>query len=241
MKQIKNLFRASALLMALFFSACNSGQAGNKENENLSVVDFQKQIKASGNSNIVDVRTPEEYKGGHLEHAQNIDWNGSSFESDIEKLDKNKVAFLYCLSGGRSAAAAAYMREHGFKKVYEMQGGMMAWRSQNLPEVIDLKTEKKPGMNKSDFDKETASNNKVLVDFYAEWCMPCKKMQPFLEEIAKERTEVKVLRINADENMDLCKELGIEALPVVLYYAGGKLMWRKDGFQSKEVLIQNLK
>lgn len=235
---ISSLFKSASILLAIVVMACNNGTAGS---DNLSVLEFQKQLKAASDAQLLDVRTPEEFKGGHLEHALNYDWNGSDFDAQMNTLDKNKPTFVYCLSGGRSGAAASYMREHGFKKVYEMQGGMMSWRAQNLAEVIDLATEKKAGMSKADFEKEVAMNEKVLVDVYAEWCMPCKKMAPFLEEIAKERSDVKVMRINADEHMNLCKELGIEGLPVVMYYVNGKSVWRKDGFQSKQDLLNGLK
>jgi thioredoxin len=241
MKKIMNLFKASILLLTILLSACNNGQAGNKENQNLSASEFQKQIKAAASSNIIDVRTPEEYVGGHIEHSQNINWNGDHFEAEIEKLDKNTPAFVYCLGGGRSASAASFMREHGFKKVYELQGGMMSWRSKNLAEVIDLTTEKKPGMSKADFEKQLSVSNKVLVDVYAEWCVPCKKMKPSLDAISAERTDVKLLSINADDNMNLCKELGIESLPVLIYFEKGKQVWRKDGYQTKEDILKDIK
>jgi thioredoxin-like negative regulator of GroEL len=65
-------------------------------------------------------------------------------------------------------------------------------------------------------------------------------MKPSLEEIATEKTDVKVIRINADENMELCKQLNVTALPVLMYYNTQKLSWRKDGFQSKEELLKGL-
>lgn len=235
---ISQVLKSASIVFAFFLMACNSGTAGP---DNLSAVDFQKQLKATSNPQLVDVRTPEEFAGGHLEHALNYDWNGNDFDAQMNKLDKTQPAFVYCLSGGRSGAAASYMREHGFKKVYEMQGGMMSWRSQNLPEVTDVATEKKAGMSKAEFETELMKHEKVLVDVYAEWCIPCKKMAPFLEEISKERSDVTVMRINADEHMNLCKELGIDALPVVMYFSNGKLSWRKDGFQSKQDLLNGIK
>ena len=84
---------------------------------------------------MLDVRTPAEYTQGHLSNARNIDWNGGEFEKSIAKLDKSKPVFVYCLSGGRSAAAASKMRSIGFREVYELSGGFAKWKAAKLPEA----------------------------------------------------------------------------------------------------------
>ena len=67
-----------------------------------------------------------------LPDARNIDYNSSGFLTEIDTLDKTKPYFVYCLSGGRSKSAANYMRNHGFREVYDMKGGTMAWTKNNL-------------------------------------------------------------------------------------------------------------
>ncbi len=77
---------------------------------------------------LVDVRTPREYKGGHIGKAINIDlFQGGSFKQAIEKLDKSKPVYLYCRSGSRSKKAAQKILDMGFEKVYDLKGGYMRW------------------------------------------------------------------------------------------------------------------
>src|SRR5690606_5746299 len=77
---------------------------------------------------LVDVRTPEEFSGGYIVGAQNIDYQSPTFEEDIRKLDKNKPVILYCKSGVRSSNCADIMIKAGFEKVYDLQGGISKWK-----------------------------------------------------------------------------------------------------------------
>ena len=78
---------------------------------------------------LLDVRTPEEYSEGHIEGATLIDYNDSSFDSEIGKLDKDATYLIYCRSGGRSGKAVHKMIGAGFKDVTNMEGGYNAWSS----------------------------------------------------------------------------------------------------------------
>ena len=77
---------------------------------------------------IIDVRTPEEYNDGHIENAINIDYRSSSFESDISKLDRDKVCLVYCRSGNRSSDAVEIMRKLGFQEIYHLDVGITGWK-----------------------------------------------------------------------------------------------------------------
>lgn len=85
---------------------------------------------------LLDVRTEKEYLQAHIEGAQKIDFYASSFASDIAKLDKSKQYLLYCRTGARSAKTLQLMQQLGFKKVYNMQGGILQWHQQKLPLLI---------------------------------------------------------------------------------------------------------
>jgi thioredoxin 1 len=188
------------------------------------------------------VRTPKEYDLGHLQGAKNFDWNETSFETQILTLDKTKPIFVYCLSGGRSSSAADKLLSEGFKQVFDLEGGIMKWRGQNLPEVKSDLEGKSIGMTRAHFDSLVTSDKLVLVDFYADWCGPCRKMKPYLEEIAKEmESKVIVVRINADENQALCKDLKIDALPVLMLYKNKMLTWSNVGYLSKEEIEAQIK
>lgn len=82
---------------------------------------------------LVDVRTPEEFKTGHIKDAENIDYNNENFKSKISSLDKSKPVLVYCRSGKRSANAAEIMKELGFTKIVSLDGGMISWEAANLP------------------------------------------------------------------------------------------------------------
>ena len=92
------------------------------------------------------------------------------------------------------------------------------------------------------FGELIQSETPVLVDFYAEWCVPCKKMKPYIDEISTTMTqEVSVIRINADDSPQLCKELGIAELPFLQLYRNNVLAWTKSGYASKEELFSKLR
>jgi len=145
------------------------------------------------------------------------------------------------LSGSRSTYAVSYMKSQGFKEVYELNGGMMKWRAASLPETTD-KALASTGMSKQQFDNLLVTDKLVLIDYYADWCAPCKKMKPYLDEISRDMADkVVVIRINADENQALCKELKIDALPVLHIYKNKALIWNNTGFIEKEEVVKQLK
>ena len=78
-------------------------------------------------------------------------------------------------------------------------------------------------INESEFKSQIASNNLVLIDFYAEWCGPCKAMVPVLETFAKENTDVKVLKVNVDENKELSQEYKVNSIPTLCFFKDGEL------------------
>ena len=208
---------------------CASGQGEKKV---LEAKAFSEELKKTPDALVLDVRTPEEFAGGHLDKAVNVDWNGSGFDAWANKVDKEARIFVYCLSGGRSGAAGAALRQMGFKHVTEMQGGVMKWKAAGLP--LSGAGSGSRGMQAAEFDSQVKAENKILlVDFYAPWCGPCKKMKPELEQLEKDHASaLKVMRIDADQNPDLAKSLGVDALPVVLIYKAGRQEKRLEGYQS---------
>jgi thioredoxin len=227
-------------LLAILFNSCSSGQTNSTTKTNLSAIEFAEKLKEMPTATIIDVRTTDEFSKGHLANANNYDWNGNEFDKQIAPLDKSKPVFVYCLSGGRSSSAASKMRSEGFKTVYELDGGIMKWRGANLPETTD-NTVTPNGMSKLQFDALLNSDKLVLIDFYADWCAPCKKMKPYLDEISKDMADrVVVIRINADDNQALCKELKIDALPVLQLYKNKTLTWKNTGYIDKVEVVKQL-
>ncbi|MEW5676217.1 thioredoxin domain-containing protein [Flavobacterium enshiense] len=229
MKTLRILVLAT---ITLFFSNCSKSQ----NIATVPVTQFETKLKATEKAQLIDVRTPGEFSEGALSNAKNIDWNGDNFEAEIGKLDKSKPVFVYCLAGGRSKKAANKLHEMGFTEVYDMEGGYMKW-SATHPSAT--KTEEK-GMTKTDFEKLIISDKTVVINFFAEWCGPCKKMTPYITKMTKEyEGKAKIIRIDADKNKALFNGLNTE-LPVVLVFKDGKQVWKKNGFVSEEELKAQL-
>ena len=236
-------FTLSLLLFACGGTNLTDGNTANAQptQTNLTAKEFSMKLEQTPSAQIIDVRTPGEVAGGFINNAVNIDYNSSDFTAKTSQLDKNKPTFVYCLSGGRSGAAAAQMRSEGFKIVYELTGGIMKWNAAGLPLVTKNQAPKKQGMTLNDFNKLTTSDKLVLVDFYAEWCAPCKRMKPYLEEIAKDmNATVTVIRIDVDQHPSLMKELKIEELPVLRTYKKGTMTWEQKGFIEKAEVVKKL-
>lgn len=86
-----------------------------------------KDLMGKEEGTVLDVRTPEEWAEGVIEGAQKMNYYDDDFATQIAGLDKSKAVFVYCKAGGRSASAAEVLKENGFTKIYNLDGGMNAW------------------------------------------------------------------------------------------------------------------
>lgn len=83
------------------------------------------------------------------------------------------------------------------------------------------------------------SEKPVLVDFYAEWCSPCKMMAPVLKQVAQEMgDDVKVLKVDVDKNQDASLQYGIRSVPTLIIFQNGEVKWRNSGVMQAEQLKQ---
>jgi thioredoxin len=223
------LFISSALL------SCN-GQP-SKNIQTIAPEAFAKKINETPKAQILDVRTPEEFASEHIDNAVNVNWLGGDFMTGAEKFDKSKPVFVYCKSGGRSSKAAAKLAELGFTNIYELQGGMLKWSAAGLSKPSD----KIIGITSQEYAKLLNSDKKVLIDFYAEWCAPCKKMSPYLLQMQKDLADkVVIIRLDADKNKSLLQEMKIDELPTLLLYENKELKWKHSGFISEKDLKKQL-
>ncbi|SEP81742.1 thioredoxin domain-containing protein [Flavobacterium urocaniciphilum] len=229
MKNIKNI-----LAIAIFFLSISCTNSQNYKS--INATEFKDLIIKTEEAQILDVRTPEEYANGKIADAKNVNWNGDNFDAGVATLDKSKPVFVYCLSGGRSKKAANHLAELGFKNIIELDGGYMAWEKAN-PRTNAVWS----GMTQEEYKKLMVSDKTVVIDFYAKWCGPCKKMAPYLDKISTEMAEkVIVHRIDADANKSLFNALGYQGLPVVIVIKNGKQTFFKNEFVSEEDLRKQL-
>jgi rhodanese-related sulfurtransferase len=204
----------------------------------LSPTQFQQQV-TTGQSQLLDVRTASEFKQGHLSNALQADWtNAAEFAERVKYLDKNKPLLVYCASGGRSGQAAAWLVKQGFVKVDNLTGGMIAWKQNGLPVVADETTRQ---MTAAEYAKLIRSAGVVLVDFGAEWCPPCKKMEPVLASLQKELAgKYTLVKVDGGRDTEMMKANGVNALPVFIVYKNGKETYRVQGVVEKNILKAQL-
>lgn len=221
------------LLLASMTISCT----GNAQRNNLSVGEFEKSITDS-KVQILDVRTAGEYESGHLKNALQADWNNpEQFKQRVKALDKNIPVYAYCLSGVRSASAAEWLRQNGYT-AYNMQGGINSWNKQGKPlEQITAGTQ----MSMDEYLKKIPADQTVLVDFGAEWCPPCKKMEPLLAELVSTHgNKFTLVKIDGAAQKDLVKAMNVEEFPTFIVYKNGKAVWTKAGLLTKEEILAQL-
>lgn len=208
-----------------------------KNIETIDAVAFSKAIQATKNAQILDVRTPEEFVTNHIENALNINWLSSDFASNTINLDKTKPIFIYCKIGGRSQQAAEKLLQLGFTKIIQLEGGFLKWEAAGLSKP----TSERVGITQKDFNDLLKSDKQVLIDFYAEWCAPCKKMTPYLLKMEKEMADqLVVVRLDADKNKSLLLEMKISELPTLLLYENKQIKWKHSGYISEADLKKQL-
>ena len=97
-------------------------------------------------------------------------------------------------------------------------------------------------LDESNFDREVTQDGKpVIVDFWAEWCGPCKMIAPLLDEIAREKADaVKVAKVNVDENQSLSLKYNIRAIPALLFFKNGQRRDQVTGVTSKKDLLNRI-
>lgn len=138
----KKLILISTVIVSLFTVSCGNSQTQTPEaavasTEVIVNVDAKTfgELSTSTPGTILDVRTPEEWAEGTIAGAEKMNYHDEDFAQQIEKLDKNAPVYVYCKRGGRSSSAADILKEKGFTKVYNLDGGITSWQESGF-EVV---------------------------------------------------------------------------------------------------------
>ncbi|MEY4541976.1 MAG: hypothetical protein RL411_53 [Bacteroidota bacterium] len=233
---MEKIYRSGLMFLMVALFSCGTGEA--QKSVSLGPQEFEKQLSTEGERILLDVRTPGEFGERHLAGALNIDYNGADFDARIEKLDKTQPVYVYCLSGGRSAAAAQTLTDIGFTKVYEMKGGISRWIAENHPvEAKNFNPNKGMSLQELQSMLQAAQDSVVLVDFNAAWCAPCKKMKAFMPALIKDCSgKLKVIYVDYDNNPQLVSAMKVASIPALMLFQDGIEMKRYAGFVPQEDL-----
>ena len=120
-----------SFFMLLMITSCINKKV-NFEGIELITATEMRSILELEDIQLVDVRTSEEYDEKHIENAQNIDFRSPNFDKDISKLDKSKPVLVYCKKGVRSSKCAKKLKDAGFEKVYDLEGGLSKWEFSDI-------------------------------------------------------------------------------------------------------------
>jgi rhodanese-related sulfurtransferase len=128
---MRTFISSLSIFFCFLIIACNP-DSGN--NDMVIVPDaFETKLKSEPGVQLIDVRTQEEFQSGHLDGALNWDIQNGDFQKNLASLDKNKAVLVYCAVGGRSATAAKKLHAGGYSNVYDLKGGIKAWKAAGKP------------------------------------------------------------------------------------------------------------
>ncbi len=234
MIKIQNLIR-----LIIFFAVFSLADSTFSFAQLLSADKFEEKLKSTQNPQLIDVRTATEFGAGHLISAKNVGVNEADFQQQIIKLDKTQPVFVYCQTGDRSKKANEILAGIGFSQIYELEGGYVQWlATKKAVEGAAKATNNISGkFSKQEISDLIRDNKLVLIDYFATWCAPCKKMDPAIQRLKKSFDgKVKVIKIDTDKNRTIAIQNLVNELPTFVFYKNGKEFWRGVGEQDEEFL-----
>lgn len=197
-------------------------------NKNTIAVDvFSAKIKQQTNPQIIDVRTPEEFKINHINGAINIDMQKADYINSIKPLDKTKPIFIYAIQTSRPDVLAKQLIGLGFTEIYELQSGIVAWIGAGYHYFSTAKNT----LLLNDYNKIITDNKLVLVDIGSKYCGICQKAKPILDSVKNEYgNAIKKLEIDVQDSPQLIAELKlVTAIPFILIYNHGNIVLKRTG------------
>jgi thioredoxin 1 len=210
------------------------------QNEALSVDEFQRNLKDESEILVLDFQSEHNFKRGHIKKSKNIPFDSEKFESEINRIAKlDDKIFFYCTTDEENIIALQYLKEIGYQQIKYLKGGFVTWQSKSKPYSSSIRNLKPyTNLNYDNLKAILTQNEFIFVDFYADWCKPCKKMNPILKEIGENDPEIKIIKVNADESSELINHYGVEEIPTYLFFKNRTQVWRYTGEISKNELVE---
>ncbi|MDG2431268.1 rhodanese-like domain-containing protein [Flavobacterium sp.] len=224
------------ILLSIFFVCFSSLAQQSIKSKTIAPLEFAENISSTLGTQILDVRTPEEFNLGHIDNSLNIDWLGTTFVADTKKLDKKNPVYVYCKSGNRSSKAVKKLEELGFETIIELEGGYTQWQltSFNKPNTPII------GMSLQEFNRLLESEKAVLINFSGN-CTSCQKIESIISKLGKEQANrVQIITIDFEKNKTIAAKLEVDNLPALLLYKNKNLSWRQSGVVTEEELKKQL-
>ncbi len=204
--------------------------------------EFKEMVKGEKGS-LLDVRTSSEFANGHIKDAGQLNYYASDFKKRLLMLPKNQPVYLYCNTGYRSQKAAEIMAQNGYKQIYNLEHGIMAWNLNSLPVVVepDAKPDTENKMEPDEFFAFVNTHSLTFVDYYAPWCGPCRQMMPIIDLLQAEyKNKVNIIKVNADASSKLVKEQKISGVPYFVLYKNGEVVFTHSGLLTREKIVEIL-
>jgi rhodanese-related sulfurtransferase len=200
----------------------------------LSPDEFNKRLDEDS-VQVIDIRTLKEFRLGYIRNAINADWtNRNEFQSKTATLRKDKPLLIYCAAGGRSKAAASWLKERGFDSVFELNGGFNKWKGEDKPVVYSSRERQ---ISVPEYKQLLTEAELCLVFIGAPWSEESKRMKDNLEKLkADPGVEHKVVEIDAAIQIQIMRYLSIQNLPTTILYRNSNEIWRGKGIIPTEDL-----
>ncbi|MBI3509860.1 MAG: hypothetical protein HY064_04295 [Bacteroidetes bacterium] len=227
-----------AFIFLLLGSCGNPNRLYNENPERFHAV-----MDSLSDEHLIDVRVSAEFNKGHIADAQNLEWNTDQFSIALQ-FDKNEPVMVYGSSGAQSADAAYWFLNHGFHKVYQLDGGLQAWENSGLAltKSTENTTTTDVPVSTASYAALVKSQHVVLADFSAVWCGPCHRLAPKLEELSQEMAgKFLLVKVDVDRDRPVADSMSIAAMPTLILYKDGNVVWRAEGDMEKDYIAGKLR
>jgi rhodanese-related sulfurtransferase len=193
----------------------------------ISVDSFACKISRQLKPQIIDVRTPEEFKMNHINGAVYINLKEDNYVNLLKDFDKNKPVFIYAIQNNRPDILAEELNSIGYTTIYELKGGIAGWIGRGYPYYTSVKN----NISYAEYEQTISDNNIVLVEIGTKFCGLCTKAKVIIDSLLEDNNDsYQIVELELYNNPQLVADLGeVSAVPTILLYKEGKIIWKRTG------------